>query len=225
MPCQWVFEKLKLFLCVLAFRTHVSSVLGGCKWTFAKLPIIVKIVLESGWAETLILGDDDADTHIYQYHVLWYGSIWVGTVTRVQLVFCLLRRMHARCTWVRMRYEFSVVVYLEMVLRRVSGWRNADVDAEVQRQDHERPCWIRDVIFILHVLLPCENLPPPLPQLKTLACSWCLNVPQWILVSNLDPSCSSSVNKSWTKADRTEKQADTGAAQLTMFSFKYFNGT
>lgn len=31
---------------------------------------LVKIVLTSGWAETLILGDDDADTHIYQYHVL-----------------------------------------------------------------------------------------------------------------------------------------------------------
>lgn len=31
-----------------------------------------------------------------------------------------------------MRYEFSVVVYFEMVLRRMSGWRNADADAEVQ---------------------------------------------------------------------------------------------
>ena len=57
------------------------------------------------------------------YHVLWYGSISVGTVTRVQLISCLLRRMHARCKWVRMRDEFSVVVYFEMVLRCMSGWR------------------------------------------------------------------------------------------------------
>lgn len=65
-------------------------------------------MVTSGRAETLILGDGDAEM---------------------------------RC----MRYAFSVVAYMDMVLRRMSGWRNADVDAEVQlrlikRQNHERSC-------------------------------------------------------------------------------------